>query len=63
MPLASERVAQVVMAQRGEHSVKPPVVMDRIEELYPSARRLEMFARRRRPGWDAWGDQIEAASA
>jgi len=28
-----------------------------IETLYPYGKRLEMFARTRRPGWDVWGNQ------
>ncbi len=57
MPIADEKVAQVVLAPRGPHSAKPAEVMDRIERLYPHARRLETFARSRRAGWDAWGDE------
>jgi N6-adenosine-specific RNA methylase IME4 len=56
MPLADEGVAQVVSVPRREHSRKPDEVMRRIERLYPDARRLELFARRRRDCWDAWGD-------
>jgi N6-adenosine-specific RNA methylase IME4 len=58
MPLASARVCQVVLAPRRAHSEKPPEVMARIEELYPDARRIELFARIRRDGWDAWGDEL-----
>lgn len=58
LPLASESVRQVVMAQRVGHSVKPPDVHERIEALYPDARKLEMFARRTRTGWTCWGNEI-----
>ena len=61
LPLGSEAVVQTVFAPRGEHSVKPDIVAERIEALYPNARRLELFARRRRPGWDAWGDEAPEA--
>lgn len=57
MPLADEAVAQVVMAPRRDHSRKPDEVAARIERLYPDARRLELFARTTRPGWEAWGDE------
>lgn len=57
MPLGSEAVPQVVLAPRGEHSAKPVEVHERIEALYPGARRVELFARRARPGWDSWGNQ------
>jgi N6-adenosine-specific RNA methylase IME4 len=58
MPLADESIAQVVLAPRREHSAKPDEVQSRIERMYPHARRIELFARRLRQGWDAWGDEI-----
>jgi N6-adenosine-specific RNA methylase IME4 len=57
MPLADEGVAQVVMAPRRDHSRKPEAVAERIERLYPHARRLELFARATRPGWQCWGNE------
>ncbi|MFN7176683.1 MAG: MT-A70 family methyltransferase, partial [Thermaurantiacus sp.] len=57
MPLGDESVAQVVMAPRREHSRKPDEVAARIERLYPDARRLELFSRTTRPGWEVWGDE------
>jgi len=39
------------------HSRKPDSVYDYGEAL--PGPRLEMFARRKRPGWDAWGNEIE----
>lgn len=44
---------------RGRHSQKPDEFFDLVERLSP-APRLEMFARRRRLGWDAWGDEIDS---
>lgn len=53
---ARKDVRQVVLAPRAKHSAKPEAVQDRIELLWPDAGpRLELFARRRRPGWAAWG--------
>lgn len=57
LPLHDEAVRQVVLAPRQEHSRKPDDVHAALERMYPSARKLEMFARRARPGWDAWGNQ------
>ena len=57
MPLFDESVRQVVLAPKREHSRKPDEVFERIEAMYPNARRLEMFARQSRAGWDAWGDE------
>ena len=58
LPLGSEAICQTVLAPKTEHSAKPDAVQERIEAMYPTARKLELFARRRRPGWDAWGDEV-----
>ncbi|WP_425592608.1 MT-A70 family methyltransferase [Brevundimonas aveniformis] len=47
------------MAPKGLHSEKPGEIADRVERLYPHAARLELFCRSPRPGWSAWGDQVE----
>jgi len=57
MPLADESVRQIVLAAKSEHSRKPDDVHERIEALYPNASKIELFARRQRLGWDAWGDE------
>ncbi len=59
LPLADESVCQTVFAPKQEHSRKPDAVQERIELMYPDATKLEMFARRRREGWDAHGNEIE----
>jgi len=58
MPIADESIVHSVLAPVREHSRKPDEVMDRIERLYPDARRLEMFARQSRVGWSAWGNEV-----
>lgn len=41
---------------RRRHSEKPEEGFDWIEKLCPRAqRRIELFSRRSRPGWDTWG--------
>lgn len=57
-------VRQGIISPRREHSRKPDEIPDRIVELMGDLPRLEMFARTRREGWDAWGnetDKFEAA--
>ena len=58
MKLASESVVQTVFAPRREHSRKPDAVQERIEDLYPTASKIELFARDPRPGGAAWGTEI-----
>jgi N6-adenosine-specific RNA methylase IME4 len=53
-------VHQVVMAPVGEHSVKPAEVHERIERLLAGPY-LELFARKDRPGWLTWGNEIVRA--
>lgn len=40
------------------HSKKPECAYRMIETMFPTARKLEMFARSVRCGWDAWGNQV-----
>jgi N6-adenosine-specific RNA methylase IME4 len=42
---------------RGIHSEKPNAFYDLVEQLSPDPR-LELFARKRRLGWDAWGNEV-----
>jgi N6-adenosine-specific RNA methylase IME4 len=51
-------VPQCIRAPRQEHSRKPDEVFDALERLFGPVRRLELFARTRRPGWEAWGNEI-----
>lgn len=41
-----------------EHSKKPEETRRRIVELLGDVPRIELFARQRSPGWDAWGNEI-----
>lgn len=59
LPLSSESVSQVIMAPKREHSRKPDEQYIRIEELYPTATKIEIFARCQRPGWDSWGNEVD----
>ena len=46
---------QVVMEPRSQHSRKPGVFRQRIEQLCGTRTRIELFARESARGWDAWG--------
>lgn len=59
MQISSESVVQTVFAPKREHSRKPDEVQDRIDELYPKASKIELFARYARNGWDSWGDEAK----
>jgi N6-adenosine-specific RNA methylase IME4 len=53
-----ERIAWILPAE-AENSVKPQVFYDEVARLHPHVELVEMFARKRRPGWWAYGDAIE----
>jgi N6-adenosine-specific RNA methylase IME4 len=57
-PDPEDRPSSVVTAPRTEHSVKPTEFYSLIERMYPLASRVELFARQRRDGWAAWGNQV-----
>jgi N6-adenosine-specific RNA methylase IME4 len=50
------------IAQRGRiiHSAKPDRLYEIAERISPGPR-IELFARRRRAGWEAWGNQAPEA--
>ena len=62
-PRGARNIQQLVRSPRQEHSKKPMEVMQRIEKMFPSQKRIELFARRKFKGWSAWGlDMIDSSS-
>ncbi|MDR7574352.1 MAG: MT-A70 family methyltransferase [Armatimonadota bacterium] len=51
------RPSSVFFSLVTEHSRKPDVVYQLIEAMYDGPY-AELFARRRRPGWEVWGDEV-----
>ncbi len=49
----------VMFAENKGHSSKPECLQDSLEKMFPEARKLEMFARRRREGWTCIGDEMD----
>jgi N6-adenosine-specific RNA methylase IME4 len=49
--------------ERSEHSQKPVEFYDIIETIYTHGRKLEMFARTKRDGWDVYAHLAELAEA
>ena len=58
VPEPSRRPDSVIEAPRGKHSEKPEAVYEMIELAYPEFSRVELFARKPRKGWDAWGNEV-----
>ena len=59
-PRGARNVRQFVSSLRGEHSEKPAEVRTRIEAMFPTQSKIELFARVRSPGWHAWGNEVES---
>jgi len=58
VPDPANRPPSVIRARRdNEHSAKPAEFYEVIERMYPDLPKIELFARGRRAGWAAWGNQ------
>jgi len=58
----STSVRKLIIAPRREHSRKPDEARERIEQLCRGPY-VELFARQRHAGWDAWGNQVPTEAA
>jgi len=56
-PEEGHRIASVIRQKREVHSKKPDTVRAHIQSCFPKARKLELFARGRYPGWSLCGNQ------
>ena len=54
----SHSVHSIVLSKIEKHSKKPNEVKDRIVKLMGDIPRIELFARERFEGWDAWGNEL-----
>src|SRR5262249_31441494 len=59
LPAGSHSLSNVILAPRQGLAVKPDVSYHLIEAMSPEPR-LELFARRRWPGWYVWGDEVDS---
>lgn len=55
--LGSKSIRNVISGQVREHSRKPEAAYAAFQQLMPQAKRLDLFSRQSRPGWDAWGNE------
>lgn len=54
----NRNIEEVIIAQRQKHSQKPTEAYERLELLYPTATRLELFARNLRNQWISFGNEL-----
>ncbi len=58
-PRGARNIKQFLSLPRGKHSQKPLEVRRRIEKMFPTQSKLEMFARCASNGWDLWGNELD----
>lgn len=56
----NKTVPQILLHERLGHSIKPPVIRNRIVDLFGDVPRIELFARTKTEGWDVWGNEVES---
>jgi len=62
IPVALEergKIHTVFTEQVKRHSQKPEISYEIINRLYPTQKKLEMFSRNKRKGFDSWGNEIQ----
>jgi N6-adenosine-specific RNA methylase IME4 len=57
--LMGPAASTALLTQRTPHSVKPDEFYQLVELQSPPPR-IDIFARRKRSGWDCWGNQVES---
>lgn len=56
--LKNKSQRSVCMAENLRHSAKPDDLQESLELMFPKSKKLELFARRHRPGWTCLGNEI-----
>lgn len=60
-PIATEergKIHTVFREKVQRHSQKPQIAYEIIERLYPNTKKIELYARNHRQGWDCWGNEV-----
>ena len=58
-PRGQRNIRQFISELRTQHSKKPDGVRERIGQMFPTQKKLEMFARQKCDGWDVFGNEVE----
>jgi N6-adenosine-specific RNA methylase IME4 len=60
-PAMGTQLTSMLEAPVGAHSQKPDAVYAMIESYFPTLPKIELNARRARPGWESWGNEAPVA--
>jgi len=52
--------SSIINIKRFGHSKKPKEIYEIIEEMFPKLKKIELFAREKREGWDCFGNEVES---
>lgn len=58
-PRGARNIRQFLSEKRTGHSAKPQEIRRRIEAMFPTQRKLELFARAPAEGWTVWGNEAD----
>jgi len=56
--LPKEKLKSIIQGENKQHSQKPEIVYEIIEQMYPGLKSIELFARNKRKGWSSWGNEM-----
>jgi len=54
-PRGARNIQQLISIPRQAHSAKPIEVLNNISSMFPTQKKIELFARQKNKGWDSWG--------
>jgi len=57
---SANNIKQFLSEKLGKHSSKPQEIRKRIEQMFPTQNKIELFARQKTEGWDVWGNEVES---
>lgn len=57
-PKEKHNIRQFLSEKRTKHSKKPDEIRKRISEMFSKCNKIELFARQKYEGWDAWGNEV-----
>ena len=58
-PETRGKYTTVFREQATKHSKKPICAYEMLEDMFPTASKIELFARNTRDGWYCWGNEVE----
>ena len=62
-PRGARNIQQLLSQKSGRHAAKPHEIRSRIDAMFPTQRKIELFARNSADGWTIWGDQADSRAS